>query len=116
VGRRGGEVVKTTGDGVLALLPTATAAIGAARSIRERLREDDLDVRIGIHVGEFDRRGDDVSGLAVNVASRVMSEAATGQILVSDLVPRLAAASTFEDVGDRTLKGVEGTWRLFEAV
>ncbi len=114
VGRRGGEVIKTTGDGVLALVPSATAAIETARSIREQLRDDDLAVRIGVHVGEVDRRGDDVSGLAVNVAARVMAEATAGQILVSEVVTQMVTTAAFEEAGSRTLKGVEGTWRLFE--
>ncbi len=111
--RRGGEVVKTTGDGVLALLPSATAAIEAAHTIRAELTKDDLEVRIGIHVGEIDRRGADVSGLAVNVAARIMTEADTGQILVAEVVTLVAASTEFEAVGTRTLKGVEGSWRLF---
>jgi class 3 adenylate cyclase len=114
VSRRGGEVIKTTGDGVLALLPSATAAIEVARDICARLRDEDLEVRIGIHLGEIDRRGDDVSGLAVNLAARIMGQAEAGQILVSEVVALVAASSGFAAVGVRTLKGVEGTWRLFE--
>jgi class 3 adenylate cyclase len=114
VARRSGEVVKTTGDGVLALLPSATAAIEAARTIRRDLENDGLAVRIGIHLGEVDRRGADVSGLAVNVAARVMAEATAGQILVSEVVTQMVTTAAFEEAGSRTLKGVEGTWRLFE--
>lgn len=114
--RRGGEVIKTTGDGVFALLPSATAAIEAAQAIRKELGEHDLAVRIGIHLGEVDRRGTDVSGLAVNVAARIMGEASAGQILVSDLVTAVAVSPAFEAVGVRTLKGVEGEWNLFAVV
>ena len=113
VTRRGGEVVKTTGDGVLALLPSATGAIEAAQMIRAQLADQDLEVRIGIHVGEIDRRGDDVSGLAVNVAARIMAEATAGQILVSEIVTLVAPTATFDVIGARTLKGVEGERTLF---
>jgi class 3 adenylate cyclase/pimeloyl-ACP methyl ester carboxylesterase len=113
VGRRGGEVIKTTGDGVLALLPSATAAIEAAETIRAELSEQDLEVRVGIHVGEVDRRGDDVSGLAVNVAARIMAEAEPGQILVSEMVRHATAAATFAPLGSRSLKGVDGDRELF---
>jgi len=116
VGRRGGEVIKTTGDGVLAVLPSATAAIGAARTIRDQLGDQDLDVRIGIHVGEIDHRGNDISGLAVNVAARIMAEATAGQILVSEVVTLVATSTGFAPAGPRILKGVEGSWPLFEVV
>lgn len=112
VARRGGEVIKTTGDGVLALLPSATAAIGAAQIIRAQLRDDDLNVRIGIHVGEIDRRGEDVSGLAVNIAARIMASAEPGQILASWSVVDLANVAQFTALGPKTLKGIEGTREL----
>jgi len=116
VGRCGGTVVKTTGDGVLALLPSASVALRAAEGVRSALTADGLEVRIGIHVGDVDRRGDDVSGLAVNIAARVMSVASTGQTLVTASVPVAVAGqdATFETVGEHQLKGVPGSWELFE--
>ena len=113
VTRRGGEIVKTTGDGVLAVLPSATAAIEAAQAIRAQLRDDDLQVRIGIHLGEIDRRGDDVSGLSVNIAARIMASADSDQILVSAVVAQTTDAAPFTSLGSRTLKGVNGNWELF---
>ena len=113
VARCGGEVIKTTGDGVLALFPSATAAVEAAARIRDRLADEHLDVRVGIHAGDIDRRGDDVSGLAVNVAARVMSAAEPGQILVTLAVVLLGGGRTANSIGERTLKGVDGTWELF---
>jgi class 3 adenylate cyclase len=113
VTRRGGEVIKTTGDGVLALLPSATAAIEAAKTIRAQLRDEDLEVRIGIHLGEIDRRGEDVSGLAVNIAARIMSSAEPDQILASAIVAQTTDAAPFTSLGTRTLKGLAGNWDLF---
>lgn len=112
VARRGGEVIKTTGDGILALLPSATAAIEAARAIRAGLAEDHLQVRIGIHLGEIDRRGDDVSGLAVNIAARIMASAEPDQILTSAVVSHTTDAATFTNLGPRTIKDIDGTWEL----
>ncbi len=109
----GGDVVKMTGDGVLALLPSATAAVDAARRLRERLAGDDLGVRIGIHVGEIDRRGQDVSGLAINIAARVMAQAEEGQIVASAIVTELTDCVGFKPVGSHLLKGIEGKWSLF---
>ncbi len=112
VTRGGGEVIKTTGDGILALLPSATAAIGAAQTIRSRLCDENLEVRIGIHVGEIDRRGGDVSGLAVNIAARIMTLAEPGEILTSAFVAQSTDAAHFTALGPRTLKDL-GPWELF---
>jgi class 3 adenylate cyclase/alpha-beta hydrolase superfamily lysophospholipase len=115
VGRRGGSVVKTTGDGVLALLPSAGLGLRAATEIRRDLAAEGLDVRIGVHVGDIDRRGDDVSGLAVNIASRVMSKGNTGEIVVTASVVAAVAGETvgFATLGNHDLKGVPGVWELF---
>lgn len=114
VERRGGEVIKTRGDGVLALLPSATAALEAAHAIRADLLGGDLAVRIGIHGGELHRRGADVSGLlAVNVAARIMASAEPGQILASAVVAHIATATAFTRLGPRTLKGLDEAWEIF---
>jgi class 3 adenylate cyclase len=115
VGRHGGRVVKTTGDGVLALFPSATGAVQAGVALRGALAQEGLDVRIGIHAGDVDRRDEDVSGIAVVIAARVMARAGTGEVLVSEVVPPLVAGSHTPFVGQGTyeLKGVPGSWRLF---
>jgi class 3 adenylate cyclase/alpha-beta hydrolase superfamily lysophospholipase len=115
VGRAGGTVVKTTGDGVLAVFPSASGAIRAAARFRTQLVDDDLQVRVGIHVGDVDRRGDDVSGIAVNIAARVMSNTPDGLIAVTASVVAAVAGQglRFEPAGSRELKGVPGSWELF---
>lgn len=118
VGSSGGTVVKTTGDGVLAILPSAGAAIRAAERVRDELGTDDLEVRIGIHVGDVDRRGDDISGVGVHLAARVMASADSGQIVVTASVRASVTgqATKFEGLGTHKLKGVPGTWELFRVV
>lgn len=118
VRHHGGRVVKHTGDGVLALLPSATGAMDTARSIIDALADQDLEVRVGIHVGDVDVRGDDVSGLAVHVAARVMATAHAGETVVSEAV-RLATVGCghrFDDLGPVELKGVPGEWSLYRWV
>lgn len=114
VDRVGGHVVKYTGDGVLALIPSATCALQVARSIGDALAEQGLEIRAGIHVGDVDQRGDDVSGIVVNVAARIMSQAEAGEILVSESIRRATMGSGF--VYDQTrsveLKGVPDVWTL----
>ena len=111
---KGGRVVKFTGDGVLALIPSATGAIEAAQSIREALAQQNIDIRVGIHVGDVDVRGDDVSGISVNVAARIMSQAKAGETLVSDAACQAALGSSirFDGTDDVQLKGLPGRFRL----
>jgi class 3 adenylate cyclase/pimeloyl-ACP methyl ester carboxylesterase len=110
ISRNGGVVVKSTGDGVLATLPSADRALRAAENIRARLAGDALSTRIGIHVGDVERRGTDLAGVGVHIASRVMALAGSGEILVTESVPIAATGSAheFEIVGERELKGVSG--------
>ncbi len=114
VGRRGGTVVKGTGDGVLATLPSATGALEAARDIRSALAGEGLGIRAGVHVGEIERRGNDVAGIGVHVAARVMAQAPDGEIYVTAAVPISVAGTdaAFEPVGETELRGVPGSWAL----
>jgi class 3 adenylate cyclase/pimeloyl-ACP methyl ester carboxylesterase len=115
VGNCGGTVVKTTGDGVLAFLPSAGSAVRAAERIRDQLGVDGLAVRIGIHVSDIDRRGDDISGIGVNITARVMAVADSGEIAVTPSVPiaLTGQVAAFETLGTHQLKGVPGEWELF---
>jgi class 3 adenylate cyclase len=118
VGRRGGTVINTTGDGIVATLPSVISALRAALELRSVLGEEGLDIRVGIHAGDVDHRGDDISGLAVNIAARIMSLAAPGEILVSSTV-RLVASATpvrFEPRGEHQLKGVHEPWDVYVVV
>lgn len=111
---KGGRVVKFTGDGVLALIPSATGAIEAAHSIREALAQQDMDIRVGIHVGDVDVRGDDVSGISVNVAARIMNHAKAGETLISDAVAQAVLGSSiqFNGADEVQLKGLPGRFTL----
>jgi class 3 adenylate cyclase/esterase/lipase len=104
-----GRVVKTTGDGVLALFDGPARAVACAQRIVDRVQALGISVRAGIHAGECELIGDDVAGIAVHIASRVMSEAADDQVLVTRTVKDLALGSdlAFTPAGDRQLKGVD---------
>ena len=75
----GGREIKTTGDGFLAVFDAPTRAIRCAVAIREGLRGLGIDVRIGLHTGEVELRGEDVGGIAVNIGSRVADEGSAGR-------------------------------------
>ena len=74
-----------------------------------------FDVRVGLHTGEVELRCDDIGGLAVHISQRVSSAAQAAEIVVSSTVKDLVAGSgiEFEDRGERELKGVPGSWRLY---
>lgn len=115
VGRHHGVLVKHTGDGMLASFDSPGRAARCALAINEQVGSLGLRTRSGIHTGEVEVRGTDLSGIAVHIASRVMSAAGTGEVLVSRTVKDLTIGATleFEDRGEHTLKGVPGTWPLF---
>lgn len=115
VGRFQGKLVKALGDGHLATFDGPGRAISGAAAISAGVRSLGLEVRCGLHTGEIDLRGDDVGGVALHIASRVMSLAKPNEVLVSGSVPPLVAGSgfDFEDRGEHELKGVPGKWSVF---
>lgn len=112
-----GRLIKTTGDGVLAIFDGPGRAIRCALGLEAALARLRLSVRAGLHTGEVEERGDDVGGIAVHAASRVMSKAGAGEVLVSRVVADLVAGSgiVFASRGEAELKGIPGTWPLFAA-
>lgn len=113
--RYGGSVVKSTGDGILAGFASPANAIHAARSIRDDLARMSVDIRSGIHFGEVQETDNDLIGVAVHIAARVMSQAHPGEILVSRTLRDLAAGSFdgFIDAGTYQLKGIAEPWQLY---
>lgn len=113
-GRFGGTVVKSTGDGHLVAFEGPTQAIRCGRTIRDEATALGTDVRVGIHTGECEVIGDDIGGIAVHIAARVVSQAGPGEILVSSAVRDLVVGSGigFDDRGTHELKGVPGVWHL----
>jgi class 3 adenylate cyclase len=83
--------------------------------VRNAVRDLGIEMRAGLHTGEFELIGDDVGGIAVNIGARVGSAAGAGEVLVSRTVTDLVAGSgiEFEDRGVHALKGVPGEWQLF---
>jgi DNA-binding NarL/FixJ family response regulator len=111
----GGQQINTTGDGFLALFDAPARAIRCAVAIRDKIGALGIEVRIGLHSGEVELRGDDVGGIAVHIGARVTASASAGDIIVSSTVKDLVTGSGigFLDRGGHILKGVPGRWRLF---
>ena len=110
-----GRLVKSTGDGILATFDGPARAINCATAMRDGVRALGLEIRAGLHTGEIELRGDDIGGIAVHIAARVLGEAEPGEVLVSRTLTDLVAGSglRFEDRGEHELKGVAEKWQLF---
>jgi class 3 adenylate cyclase len=110
-----GREVKTTGDGFLATFDGPARAIRAADALRAGLRELELEVRVGLHTGECELLDEDIGGIAVHIAARVLGRAGSGEILCSRTVKDLVAGSgfSFADRGSHRLKGIPDDWQLY---
>ena len=110
-----GNIVKSTGDGLLATFESLSAALEASMALVDELARLGIPIRAGLHAGEIELRGEDVSGSIVNLAARVMDAAGEGQIFTTSAIRDGLIGSRFEftDVGRRPLKGFESDWQLY---
>ncbi|HVD14856.1 MAG TPA: adenylate/guanylate cyclase domain-containing protein [Actinomycetota bacterium] len=117
VDQEGGRLVKSTGDGILAVFDGPGRGIRCALALRAELHGSGIEIRAGLHTGELDVRSDDVGGIAVHIGARIMAAAGPGEVLVSRTVRDLVTGSglALEDRGTHTLKGIADQWQLFAA-
>jgi class 3 adenylate cyclase len=117
LGRYGGALSNTAGDGILATFDGPARAIRCAWDVRDRLERNGLEVRSGLHAGEVTKRGDDVAGIAVHIGARVSALAEPGEVLVTRTVRDLVSGSgiSFAERGVHALKGVPDSWALYAA-
>lgn len=118
--RYGGREIDTAGDGFVASFAGPSDAISCARAAAEAVAWIGLDIRAGVHAGEFEIVGERAgqpkpSGIAMSIGARVAALAGPGEVLVSDTVRQLLVGSDFgfKDRGKHTLKGVPGRWDVF---
>ena len=110
----GGRLIKGTGDGVLATFDAPVRGLRCADTLRSSLADAGIAIRAGVHTGEVELRGDDVSGIGVHIAARVAALAGSGELLASRTVKDLVAGSdyAFTSRGVHSLKGVPEEWEL----
>jgi pimeloyl-ACP methyl ester carboxylesterase len=110
-----GREIGTAGDGLFATFDGPARAIRCARTIADEVSVLEIAVRVGIHSGECEVIGDNLSGIAVHTGARIAGQAGPSEVLVSSTVRDLVAGSgiRFEDRGRHPLKGVPGEWSLF---
>jgi predicted ATPase/class 3 adenylate cyclase len=123
---KGGQIVKTTGDGLHAVFERATQGAAVALACQQALHAQawselsrPLLVRMGLHTGEADLRQGDYYGTAVNRAARLMAIAAGGQILLSTITAELVRAdlpqgAALRDLGEQRLKDLSRPERVFQ--
>ena len=113
-----GREVHTTGDGFLAVFDTPTRAVRCGLAMVNAARGVGVEIRVGVHTGELELVGEDVRGVAVHAAARVLSQGGAGEVLVSATTRALLEGSGlgFEDAGTHELKGLPGSWPLSRVV
>jgi class 3 adenylate cyclase len=112
----GGREVNTTGDGFVTSFDVPSNAIRCGQEIIKSTQNLGLDLRVGLHTGECVIHGEDLAGVALNIAARVCASAGAGEVLVSATVRDSVAGSGIEFVerGEYELKGVSPEpWKLF---
>ena len=110
-----GRSVKSTGDGFLATFDGPGRAICCALAIIKELRQLGIEIRMGLHTGEVELMGDDVGGIVVHTAARILEKAKPNEVWASRTVKDLVAGSTFKfrERGTYGFKGVAGDWALY---
>jgi len=113
-----GREVNTVGDGFVAMFISPSVAIDCADAIVDAVRPLGIEVRVGIHAGEVEVRGDDIAGMAVHIGARVAALAGPSEVLVSSTVREIVTGSRrqFAERGEHELKGVPGRWRVHALV
>ena len=130
IGEHGGSVFKSVGDGVYAVFPQPATAVRAAVAAQRRLlaepwdgfeEQDPLLVRIAVHTGAAEARAGDYFGPVLNRLGRTLAAGHGGQVLCTD--DTLAACGEdwpegigWRDLGERTLRDVPGSGRIFQLV
>jgi class 3 adenylate cyclase len=116
--RHRGRFVDSAGDGVFATFDGPARAVLCALAIVRSVQDLGIQIRAGVHTGEVMLEGEAVRGIAVHVGARVASLAGPSRVLVTQTVKDLVAGSglTFQDAGERELKGVPDRWRLYGVV
>ncbi len=116
ISEAGGRVVKSTGDGLLAVFDMPSRAIDCSLDMCSQLAEIGVQIRAGAHAGEIEAHDDDdISGFAVNLAARVEQETDNGEVWVSSTIRDMLIGDSFDftDKGQHELKGIDDTWGLF---
>jgi class 3 adenylate cyclase len=111
-----GEVIEHRGDGTLATFDGPARAVSCGLRLSRAVQRLGIDIRVGLHTGEIEKRDSQVGGIAVHIAARVVGRAPDGGVAVSSTVKDLVTGSgfSFNSTGTHQLKGVPGEWAIYE--
>ena len=112
-----GRIVKTIGDAIMGDFDSAVNAVKAALEIQGLLKKEDIKIRIGIHLGDVIYKGGDIFGDGVNIASRIESICAPGEIYISEDVYNQVKGkinASFENLGSKKLKNIETSPKVYK--
>ncbi len=112
--RFGGREIDTAGDGFFATFREPASAIACACAASEAVRELGVEIRVGVHFGECEQMGKNLSGITVVVGARIMALGGASDVLISGTVAELTRGAGYGvvDRGTHTLKGVGGEWKV----
>jgi adenylate cyclase len=124
IGGRGGRVISTAGDGLIAEFPSAVDAVRVAVDLQRRLgaqnatfaAEERIDLRIGVNVCDIIADRDDIFGAGVNLAARLQQACEPGGICISDRVLEDVQGKVdaeFRELGERTFKNIARSVRVY---
>ncbi|PTR25647.1 class 3 adenylate cyclase [Rhodococcus sp. OK519] len=115
VERADGQLVNVAGDGTLSVFEGPAAAVRCARTVCSQAAVLGLGVRAGVHTGEIEGTGPELTGMTVHVGARIGATAGPGEVLVSRTVRDLVVGSglAFTERGEYDLRGVPGRWQLY---
>jgi class 3 adenylate cyclase len=116
--RFGGREVNTAGDGFVAAFSSPSVAIDCAEAVVDAVKVLGVEIRVGLHAGEVEVRGQDIAGMAVHIGARVAALAGASDVFVSSTVREVVTGSRrkFAERGEYQLKGVPGVWAVFALV
>ncbi|MFQ5565370.1 MAG: adenylate/guanylate cyclase domain-containing protein [Paracoccaceae bacterium] len=127
IAKNQGNIIKTTGDGMLVEFQSVADAVKCAVEIQERMKRRNADVpddrriqfRIGINLGDIIFDAEDIFGDGVNVAARIEPLAEVGGVCVTAAVYDQVSDRIdvgFEDLGEKSLKNISRPVRVYRAM
>lgn len=111
-----GEYINSTGDGLLAVFQSPTRALQCSLAVLAAAQDLGMELSAGLHTGECQRFDEDVRGVAVHVAARLVDIAKPSQVLLTQTAKDLIGGhASVEPRGVHDLEGVSGEWFLYSA-